>query len=882
MQQLQAGMQALQAGSLDAAEHIFRNILSANSSEVHSLHFLGVIFCQRGKLDDGVALIERSIRLDPSRFGPYLNLGRFLLGANQWDRAVAALQQAVQRDVNSFDAWSMLAQSSFFAGNADAALKAGRRAAEINPGNAEIFFSLGVYASGSNKDEAINHYRHSVSIDPESFKALVNLGNCLLDSKRIEESITAFNAAIEIEPSCFQALMGLCRAYGDLAKWLEALDMAKQALILDSSSHDAAFWVGYSLYKLDRKKEAVNAYHAALAISPVAAQTHLYLASVLEGLSEEQDALKHYELATKVDPKLSLAFAYWGALLQKCGDLKLAIDKFRRAVEANPLSAETLLGLGASLHESGEVEEAIASYRRAIQVKPDFADAYFNLGTVLKEVGDVEEAIASYRRAIEVKPDFAEAYYALGLVMMEEGEIEEAIASYRRAIEVKPDFVIALSDLASALVKRDEFDEAIDLYKRALIEDPEHGNSSLGLGWCFLRSDRSEEAIEYYSNLLISSPGDKNAYFFLFEAFRGELQVKLQHDFSYSTNFLKKCLELMCVSNLVAFGDSHVLLFEGCNEIDVNHVGASTAYNLIKDDSSTGGRRQVLSRVGRMNPMTEAVLFCFGEVDIRANVIKYCYLNGLSIEECVDGVVDRYMSFARKIALRGFKILVYGGYGAGGDRISVGSKRERNYAAKCLNASLSVKCKENSFVYFSLHDVLLDEDCLETDSSFLSDGFHLYNDEPTTRGQVQTLLFERACQSAKALFEKRKNQSSRHVVLGNVGVSKPLRVGSLESGCLSWDAEYDPLESVVFDLGAFIRFESINLELELDLDADRMNLILDGRFVEVNISRESSCRWYLRPLDQTVPFFGRYPMLKASSDFLLSIKGFSAKGLSLV
>ena len=145
------------------------------------------------------------------------------------------------------------------------------------------------------------------------------------------------------------------------------------------------------------------------------------------------------------------------------------------------------------------------------------------------------------------------------------------------------------------------------------------------------------------------------------------------------------------------------------------------------------------------------------------------------------------MAFANEIASQGFKVLIYGGYGAGGDRISFGSERERNYAAKYLNVSLSARCEENGFVYFSLHDALLDEECLETDSSFLIDGFHLHNDELFARRQAQTLLFERACKSAQALFKKRKNQSSRHVVLGNVGVSRHLRAGFLESGNLSWD-----------------------------------------------------------------------------------------------
>ena len=74
------------------------------------------------------------------------------------------------------------------------------------------------------------------------------------------------------------------------------------------------------------------------------------------------------------------------------------------------------------------------------------------------------------------------------------------------------------------------------------------------------KSDRLEEAVDYYSNLLLSFPGDTNALFFLFEAIKGQFKEKLGQEFCYSKNFLKQCLQLMCVSKIVAFGDSHVLL----------------------------------------------------------------------------------------------------------------------------------------------------------------------------------------------------------------------------------------------------------------------------------------------------------------------------------
>ena len=151
------------------------------------------------------------------------------------------------------------------------------------------------------------------------------------------------------------------------------------------------------------------------------------------------------------------------------------------------------------------------------------------------------------------------------------------------------------------------------------------------------------------------------------------------------------------------------------------------------------------------------------------------------------------------------------------------------------------------------------------------------------KGQVQALLFERAYKSAKALFMNRKKKPSfDYFVLGNVGVSHSLRFGSVECESLSWDVEDSSLESIVFNLGAVIRFESINLELVEELEIDRLSLLVDGNFVVVNISQEFSRNWRLRPVELSVPFIGRYLMLKGPSSLLISIKRFSIKNFPLL
>ena len=664
----------------------------------------------------------------------------------------------------------------------------------------------------------------------------------------LDKAEVIYRAVLDVDPNNFLALRFLGCLLSSKGRYQSAISLLRKAVTIVPSNPECWFNLG-------------NAYHLN---------------------SQTVESLKAYCSAEELGSMNPELFNNMGRCLQKLSRFKESVAALEKGIHIDSRCFGAWFALGNSWRHLGNTSRAILCYKRAIYASPSFVDAYINLGLLLKDEGKIEEAIASYRKATEIDPNHVTAYLNLSLLLKDEGRIEEAILIYRKVIEIKPNCVGALSCLAGELRKKDEYEEAISLYKRALEEDPAHVNSAAGLGLCFLKSAHVKEAVEYYSNLLLHSSGDLNSFYFLFESLRGHLPKKLNERFSYSVNFLQKSLIILGVSKLVAFGDSHINLFDGCSEIEVNHVGASTAYNLLNEDSFTGGRRSILSRLGRMDKKTEAVLLSFGEVDIRANVIKYCYQRGLSIEECVDNVAFRFIAFAEEIASQGFRVLIYGGYGAGGDRNSVGSARERNFAAKHLNLRLSQKCKEHGFVYFSLHDAFFDEECLETEASVLPDGFHLYDYDMVAKSQIQLLLFERLCKAVKALYYRPQLQSSRDLVLGNVGLSNSLKIGILDSGCLSWEEEVDRLSSIVFDLGACIRFESISLQFDSNVGLVRLTLILDGRLVEVKASQKSSCCWQLLPEEQFASFIGRYLMLKASSSSLLAIKGFSFQELSLI
>src|SRR6185437_15850198 len=70
-------------GNLPAAEAGYREILRRTPDNADALHLLGTIVCGRGDLADGIALIERSLALNPKSPEAHYNIGNILRGLDR-------------------------------------------------------------------------------------------------------------------------------------------------------------------------------------------------------------------------------------------------------------------------------------------------------------------------------------------------------------------------------------------------------------------------------------------------------------------------------------------------------------------------------------------------------------------------------------------------------------------------------------------------------------------------------------------------------------------------------------------------------------------------------------------------------------------------------
>src|SRR5687768_2291183 len=92
---LTLGVHMLQMGALEDAERLYRALTDIAPDDPNVLHFSGVLAHQQGRSDEGIALIQRSLKIKADQPDWYSNLGIVYNAAHRFDDAIAAYQHAI-------------------------------------------------------------------------------------------------------------------------------------------------------------------------------------------------------------------------------------------------------------------------------------------------------------------------------------------------------------------------------------------------------------------------------------------------------------------------------------------------------------------------------------------------------------------------------------------------------------------------------------------------------------------------------------------------------------------------------------------------------------------------------------------------------------------
>jgi predicted TPR repeat methyltransferase len=160
-----------------------------------------VLAHQQGRTEEAVALIERSLELEPERADWHSNLGIVLQDRLRLDDAIAAYRHAISHDPNHANAHSNLGVVLRAKGEAAEAEAAYRAAIRIDPQHADAYHNLGVLLNAQKRPrEAAVCFSKVITLrakDPEA-RRLLALAHCTLGE--VEKATEIFQEWLKEEP----------------------------------------------------------------------------------------------------------------------------------------------------------------------------------------------------------------------------------------------------------------------------------------------------------------------------------------------------------------------------------------------------------------------------------------------------------------------------------------------------------------------------------------------------------------------------------------------------------------------------------------------------------------------------------------------------------
>lgn len=221
--------QLLQAGAA------YREILRTHPGHFDALHYLGLIALQRGKTQEGIALIEEALKTDANHAPALANLAMALRQSNRREEALVLYHRALA----------------------------------VKPDAVELHHHLvNALLELQRHDEALQICTRAIGLQPKSPALLQQRGTVLLVLRRFEEAIADFDRALALEPGLIDALANRGLALGEIGRCEEALATYDQLLQRKPDDVEARFNRANTFRKLGRFADAIADYDRVLHANP--------------------------------------------------------------------------------------------------------------------------------------------------------------------------------------------------------------------------------------------------------------------------------------------------------------------------------------------------------------------------------------------------------------------------------------------------------------------------------------------------------------------------------------------------------------------------------------------------------------------------------------
>ncbi|MGQ9649967.1 MAG: tetratricopeptide repeat protein [Phycisphaerae bacterium] len=231
-------------------------------------------------------------------------------------------------------------------------------------------------------DDAVEHARQAVELDPENYKVRITYGEALSRQNDTAEAISQFNRALAIKPDSAEAHNGLGMAYGVTGQWQEASRHFEAALESQPHSPEILFNLGTA---------------------------YLYANQFVKSLTCLSEVSRYRPDNPQVADRLAQTHFAWGQALARENRLNDALLHFEKAVTLRPDEPQAHNALAYAYMGLGQTDEAINAFRKVVALAPKHVDSYCRLAELYLHKGQSELAAEAYQTALHIDPQNTQA-----------------------------------------------------------------------------------------------------------------------------------------------------------------------------------------------------------------------------------------------------------------------------------------------------------------------------------------------------------------------------------------------------------------------------------------------------------------------------------------
>jgi len=329
--------------------------------------------------------------------------------------ALGLFEQARNQDDSFALAWTGVADASLalyrMSNNrldADRALAAAQEARQRNPNLPEVHFALGsVYTATGRNAESVSEIKRALELSPNSDDGYLRLGRAYLATGQEQEGIAAYKKAVQLNPYYWWNHTRLGAAYYRLGKIDDAIREFKEQIQLNPANEDGYNNLGSAYLKKADGKKAIPQFEKAIEIHPTDGE-YSNLATAYYQAGKYKEAIPIYQKALLLNPDQPDVVRNLGEAFARVGQEKEAQEQYERAMNllydqlaVNPRDADALGTLAMCFAGEKNTSRARQLIDQARHINSADSDLMYDQAYINAIDGRIPEALKALEGALE-------------------------------------------------------------------------------------------------------------------------------------------------------------------------------------------------------------------------------------------------------------------------------------------------------------------------------------------------------------------------------------------------------------------------------------------------------------------------------------------------